>query len=712
MPKIILNDKEYQVQEGLTIIQVADQLGIEIPRFCYHEALAVAGNCRMCLVEVDKIPKPVASCVQNVSEGMKIYTDSPMARKAREGVMEFLLINHPLDCPICDQGGECDLQDQAMKYGKGASRYHEEKRIVENKELGPLVSTFMTRCIHCMRCVRFLEDIAGTRDLGAFGRGEHMEINTFAIEDGISQGVTSELSGNIVDLCPVGALTAKPSAYKARRWELRNVYSIDILDAMGSNIRVDYRGNEVIRVMPRTHHEINEEWLSDKARFAYDALKYQRLTEPRARQNGLSEILSWERALQELTEKLLNSEPGKIGALAGQLADAETLYLAKQLLELLGSQHYDCRRPHSVLDSSKTGGYLFNSGIKNIEKADLCLIIGSNPRHEAPLLNSRLRRGVVYRDMVVANIGKEFDLSYSYKQLGEDWRVLKAIAEGKHHFCDALAKSKYPMLIVSESNLYGPLGKYIQHYTAEIAEKYSMLREEWCGYNVLSDSVGLLNGLSQGFVGKLENNSEDIATKSEILLLFGQSNIDPRVIPATSFVVYFGHHDNELARRANLVLPVPSYLEKTVSYMNIEGRMQRTQKAVQAPGLAREEWRILLDIARGVLEAQKEHAIDSPAMEILAKLLVNNIVDIEILWNLLSEISPLFKHEYVGQINEKMQWKAANKSKFLVDTQKVAAAEIKDYNSFVYAISDYYRSDELSQNSRTMALCSQFFNKK
>lgn len=385
MPKLVVDSIEIEVVNGATVLQACEMAGAEIPRFCYHERLAIVGNCRMCLVEVEKSPKPVASCAHPAAEGMVVHTNTPLVKKAREGVMEFLLINHPLDCPICDQGGECDLQDQAMKYGRGSTRYHEEKRAVHEKYMGPLVATNMTRCIHCTRCVRFLEDVAGSVELGAVGRGEHMEITTY-----IEKSISSELSGNIIDLCPVGALTSKPYAFKARSWELKHTESIDVLDAVGSNIRIDSRGKEVMRILPRLNEEINEEWISDKTRFACDGLKYQRLDKPVIKSdNGRFEAVSWDKAYRAIGDAIKGVDHKKIGAIAGDLTDVETMLVAKDLLKKIGSESYDCRQDGSLLDNKVRGLYKFNTTIAGIENADVCLIIGSNPRHEVVVVVDR-----------------------------------------------------------------------------------------------------------------------------------------------------------------------------------------------------------------------------------------------------------------------------------------------------------------------------------
>ncbi|MFN7039342.1 MAG: NADH-quinone oxidoreductase subunit NuoG, partial [Alphaproteobacteria bacterium] len=407
MVKLTIDGKEIEVQNGLTVIQACEIAGIEIPRFCYHEKLSIAGNCRMCLVEMEKSPKPIASCAMPATEGMVIHTNTPLVKKAREGVMEFLLINHPLDCPICDQGGECDLQDQAMAYGRGHNRFHENKRSVKDKYMGPLIETHMTRCIHCTRCIRFATQIAGVEELGATGRGEHMEVGTY-----VEKTITSELSGNMIDICPVGALTSKPYAFHARPWELKKTESIDVLDAVGSNIRVDSRGLEVMRILPSQNDDINEEWISDKTRFAYDGLKVQRLDQPMIKKEGKFIRTSWDEAMRFVTAKLKSTPAEKIAAIAGDLVDAESMYVLKNLLNKLGSKNYECRQDGMKLKAENRSSYLFNTSIKSIENADLCLLVGADPRYEATIINARLRKRYLMDKFKIANIGPDLDLTY------------------------------------------------------------------------------------------------------------------------------------------------------------------------------------------------------------------------------------------------------------------------------------------------------------
>ncbi len=589
MPKVIINNNEVTVNDGLTIIQACEQIGVEIPRFCYHERLAIAGNCRMCLVEVEKFPKPVASCSQVVNEGMVIHTDSAMVKKAREGVMEFLLINHPLDCPICDQGGECDLQDQAMKYGKGRSRYFEEKRAVAEKEFGPLIKTNMTRCIHCTRCVRFLEEVAGTYELGAIGRGENMEISTY-----IENSITSELSGNIIDLCPVGALTSKPYAFQARSWELQHTHSIDVLDAVGSNIRIDSRRGEVMRILPRVNESINEEWISDKTRFSYDGLKYQRLDSPMVKKNDLLETTSWQEAYSAVVEILKKTKPDKVGVIAGNLTDVETMMVTKKLMKQIGSDNYDCRQDSSVLTNECRESYIFNTTIAGIERSDSCLIIGSNIRHEAAIVNAKIRKAVVDNQMKVWLLGPEIKLNYPYQYLGNSLEALRILAEEESEYSNSLKAAKYPMLILGAKALTNVDANIILDYSLHIANRFSMIREDWNGFNILQYAASRVGGLDIGFIPPKKSN---IIENSEVLFLLGADEIDIKSIPDSTFVIYIGHHGDRSAYRANVILPGAAYTEKEATYVNLEGRVQRTNVAVSPPNQAKQDWIIINELA-------------------------------------------------------------------------------------------------------------------
>jgi NADH-quinone oxidoreductase subunit G len=597
MPTVTINGKETQIPNGITIIQACEIADVEIPRFCYHERLAIAGNCRMCLVEVEGMPpKPVASCAMPATEGMKIHTDTPMVKKAREGVMEFLLANHPLDCPICDQGGECDLQDQAFQYGAGKSHYHEHKRAVKDKNMGPLIKTQMTRCIHCTRCVRFLEDVAGTTEIGATGRGETMEITTY-----LEQSIKSELSGNVIDLCPVGALTSKPYAFKARSWELKKTETIDVMDAVGSNIRIDWRGTELMRILPRLNEEINEEWISDKTRFCYDGLKYQRLDKPYAKRDGKLVEVSFDEALNEVADKIKSLQAFEIAALTGQISAAEEIFALKKLVEKLDIKNFDCRLKGEKLGVSDRASYLFNSTIAGIDEADACLLIGVNPRKDAPILNARLKKRSLSKELKIASIGNNLDLTYSHKHLGDDAKTLKNILDGKSEFCEILQKAKKPMLILGHDMLSRNDGDLILTYAKKIAEKFNLISSDWNGFNFLSKSTGLINGLELGFVGS-SNVSEILnkAEKSEIKMVILHAVDDDLDFTKLekSFVVYIGTHGDRGAHVADVILPANAYSEKNATYINLEGRAQSTNRAIFGVGQAKEDWKIILELAQ------------------------------------------------------------------------------------------------------------------
>ena len=594
MPKVTINGEEVEVEAGLTVIQACEQVGVEIPRFCYHERLSIAGNCRMCLVEVKPgPPKPAASCALPIADGMEIFTDTPMVKKARNGVMEFLLINHPLDCPICDQGGECDLQDQAMAYGYDGSRYEENKRAVKEKYMGPLVKTIMTRCIHCTRCVRFAAEIGGVDDIGMINRGEHAEITT------LEKAIKSELSGNVVDLCPVGALTSKPYAFHARSWELNKTESVDAMDAVGSNIRVDSRGNEVMRVLPRLNEDVNEEWISDKTRFACDGLRRQRLDRPylRGKDGRLAEA-SWGDAFTAIADRIKGAPPASVAALAGDLCDVESMFALRELMQGIGSPNMDCRQDGSALDVSVRAGYLFNTTIAGVEKADACLLIGTNPRWEAPLINARLRKRWLMGGFPVGLIGAQADLSYGYDYLGAGAETLRQVGAGSHPFAETLKSAERPMLILGMGALSRPDGAAVLAAARSLAEEFGMVSGGWNGFNVLHTAASRVGGLDIGFVpgegGKATGEILDAADAGEIKLVFllGADEIDTSKLERP-FVVYQGHHGDAGAHVADAILPGAAYTEKSGLYVNTEGRVQFGSRAVFPPGDAREDWAIL-----------------------------------------------------------------------------------------------------------------------
>lgn len=594
MPKLIIDDQEIEVPEGMTVLQAAEMLGIEIPIFCYHPKLSIAGNCRMCLVEMDKSSKPIASCAMPASEGMVIHTKTPMVEKARRGVLEFLLINHPLDCPICDQGGECDLQDITMAYGRDSSRFNLNKRAVPDKEFGPLIETAMNRCIQCTRCIRFATEVAGVPELGATGRGENMEIGTY-----IEKTISSELSGNMIDICPVGALTSKPYSYRGRSWELSSTPSVDVMDAVGSSIRIDSRGREVMRILPRQNDEINEDWISDKTRFAYDGLKYQRLDQPYARdQDGRLKPVSWDEAFERIVERLQPIPGNRIAAIAGDMVDLEAMMALKDLMGAIGSPHIDCRQDGIEVGEGPRCSYLFNTTIEGIERADFCLLIGTNPRWEAPLVNARLRKNYLFTGLPVALLGPSHELGYPVDYLGNDPLLLEKIMRGKHPISAALKAAAFPMMILGQSVLRREDGPAILNLARELADKYGLIHNHWNGFNVLQTAASRVGGLDLGFLpGPGGFNTREIlkAAFSKIIqavYLLGADEIDLAPLKDT-FVIYQGHHGDRGATIADVILPGAAYTEKSGTYVNVEGRVQRSLKAVSPPGEAKEDWKII-----------------------------------------------------------------------------------------------------------------------
>ena len=592
MAKLTIDGREIDVEDGITVLQACELAGIEIPRFCYHERLSVAGNCRMCLVEMDRSPKPIASCAMPVAEGMVIHTDTPGVKKARQGVMEFLLINHPLDCPICDQGGECDLQDQAMAYGYDSSRYEENKRAVKEKYMGPLIKTIMTRCIHCTRCVRLATEVAGVEEIGALGRGEHLEITT------LERALDSELSGNLVDVCPVGALTSKPYAFAARPWELRKTPSVDALDAVGSSIRVDCRGREVMRVLPRLHEDVNEEWISDKTRHACDGLRRQRLDRPYVRRDGKLQPATWEEAFKTIAARLSGLAGSKIAAIAGDLCDVESMKALKDLMTALGSPNLDCRQDGAKLDASTRAAYLFNSSIAGIESADAALLVGTNPRWEAAMVNARLRKRFLMGGFRVGVIGPQLDLTFATEHLGAGPDSLKEVAEGRGAGAELLEKAEKPMLILGMGALARPDGAAVLALARQAAERHGLIQEGWNGFNVLHTAAARVGGLDLGFLpgegGRDLAGILEGAGKGEIeaVFLLGADEIDMAAL-GSAFVIYQGHHGDAGAHRADVILPGAAYTEKNGTYVNTEGRIQLGRLAGFPPGDAREDWTIL-----------------------------------------------------------------------------------------------------------------------
>lgn len=675
MPKLTIDGVEIEVDAGVTILQAAEQAGAEIPRFCYHDRLSIAGNCRMCLVDVEKSPKPVASCAMPVGEGMVVHTKSERAVKARNGVMEFLLINHPLDCPICDQGGECDLQDQALAFGFDRGRYEEQKRAVKDKHMGPIVSTIMTRCIHCTRCVRFAEEIAGVTEIGATGRGEDTEITTY-----LEQSLTSELSGNVVDLCPVGALTNKPYAFTARSWELRKTESVDVMDAVGSNVRVDSRGREVMRVLPRLNEWVNEEWLADKSRNACDGLKYQRLDQPYVRRNGKLQPAEWSEVFDEIAAKLNGVSGDKVAALAGDLVDCESMLALKDLMGALGSPNMDCRQDGAAVDPNVRASYLFNTTISGIEDADAILLVGSNPRKEAPILNARIRKRFLQGGVKIGLIGDAADLTYDYEHLSDSADVLAKIADGSHPFSQVLMDAERPMIVLGMAALSRTDGEAILAAGRAVADSTGMVSGDWNGFNVLHTAAARVGGLDVGFVpGESGKDTQAILNGAasgdlEVVYLLGADEFDTDALKNT-FVIYQGHHGDAGAHVADVILPGAAYTEKNATYVNTEGRPQTGQRAIFPPGEAREDWAIVRALS-----------------ERLGKTLPYD--SLEQLRDRMRDTNPVFAH--VDEV-------------LAADWESFGTAGSIDATAFEYPVSNYYQTDPISRASKTMAECTQEF---
>jgi len=655
MPKVKIDGIEIEVQDGVTVLQACEIAGKEIPRFCYHERLSIAGNCRMCLVEMERSVKPVASCAMPVAEGQVIFTNTEIVKKAREGVMEFLLINHPLDCPICDQGGECDLQDQSVNYGGRSSRYDLNKRSVKEKYMGPLIKTHMNRCIHCTRCIRFAEEIAGVPDLGAINRGENMEITTF-----LEKTVDSELSANVIDLCPVGALTSKPYAFEARPWELNKTETIDVMDAVGSNIRVDTKGWEVKRILPRINEDINEEWISDKTRYACDGLLANRIDQPHIRKKGKLVECSWEEAFLAISEK--TNKTANIGGLIGDMVDLETIFSLKNLIQnVSGSSSVDFRQKDFYIDPSHPSNYLFNSSISGIDNADLIFLIGSNPRLEATIVNSRIRKNFVNQKTEVFSIGNPGDQTYKINYLGDNLNILNEIANNKNSFSEKLKKSKKPIFVIGESVLNAEQGKYVLETSKNILKKYNALE----GLNILHRNASSVGALMLGAY----NLTQDIL-KNEILYLVGADEIE--IDKKNKFIIYQGSHGSKNAKIADVVLPGATYTEKNSLYVNLEGRLQSTYKASFPPGNAKEDWKILRALS-----------------EVLKKPLKFNTIE-----QLRSKIFDSFP--ILPRIDELPK----------VDISSLGVESVEPLDSKVnFTPIDYYQTNEIARSSKTMMEC-------
>jgi len=672
MPTITIDNKKIEFENGMTVMQACELAGAEIPRFCYHEKLSIAGNCRMCLVEMEKgPPKPVASCAMPAGDGMIIKTDSEMVKKARKGVMEFLLINHPLDCPICDQGGECDLQDQALHYGFDKSRYEENKRAVKNKHMGPLVSTIMTRCIHCTRCVRFSTEVAGVDDLGLLGRGENAEITTY-----LEKTIDSELSGNVIDLCPVGALTSKPYSFKSRPWELTKTETFDVLDGIGSSIRVDTRGKQVLRVLPRINEDTNEEWINDKTRFAIDGLSRQRLDNVYIKENDKLKISDWNTALNKIKDEINNRGKDKTITLSGKFTDAETIIASKLFLEGLGSNLYDCRFDNAQIIHGDNESFKFNSSIQEVENADAILLVGSNPRWEASVLNARIRKAYINNNCQIGLIGPALDLNYSYEIISNSLGGLNEILDKKSKFSKVLFNAKNPIIIIGTSAINTSEGSSVLKTCAEIAKKLPNFSESFNPLNILNQDISRVGSLELGFVNKIFDGDfekklkEEIGLNKPVVFLLGLDEINPKTLDG-SFVVYCGHHGDINAQYANIILPTPAYTEKSSTFMNIEGRTIQTSRCHNPLGYAKEEWKIFR--------------------------VLSDLLECEIHFNNLNDVRKKLVNE---NKNFLALFKINNSSNLSFSSKEI----IKD-RELSYNIKNFYMNDSISRSSETMASC-------
>jgi NADH dehydrogenase (ubiquinone) Fe-S protein 1 len=679
--ELTVDGVKVSIEAGSAVIQACEKAGVVVPRYCYHEKLAVAGNCRMCLVDIERAPKPVASCAYPVAPGMVIRTDTERVKKAREGVTEMILANHPLDCPVCDQGGECDLQDQSQRYGSDRGRFREisGKRAVEDKYIGPLVKTSMNRCIQCTRCIRFANDVAGAPEFGSTGRGNEIQIGTY-----LERNLNSELSGNVIDLCPVGALTSKPYAFKARPWELKKTESIDVMDALGSNIRLDSRGVEVLRVLPRLNDDVNEEWISDKTRFAVDGLATQRLTTPLIRNGNAFSTATWGDALATIQEKFkeLQISGNEFKAIAGELADVESMVALKDLANRLGSENLAIDTPNGDLSPAHgvdlRSNYIFNSSVRGIDEADVILLIGTNPRHEAAVLNARIRKRFLNAELEVGLIGEEFDSTFWVQHLGDDFKSLTSALAGE--FGSKLAKAKRPMIIVGSAVTDHKDASAFYKATGDFAfkNKANFLTEEWNGYNVLQRAASRAGAYDIGFV----SSDPEIQSKTpKVVYLLGADEITAQDIPKDAFVIYQGHHGDVGATFADVILPGAAYTEKSATYVNTEGRAQSTRAAVSPPGAAREDWKIIRAVGE-VLDISLPYE------------------DIYEIRERLQEIAPnLLSHD----ILEPASLPALGLKSQVVDQNSIARTSGKKLSK---VIENFYFTNSIARSSKTMAKCS------
>ncbi|KRO57033.1 MAG: NADH dehydrogenase [Pelagibacteraceae bacterium BACL5 MAG-121015-bin10] len=665
MLKLKVNDIDIEVEEGLTVLQACEKAGVEIPRFCYHEKLSIAGNCRMCLVEMEKSPKPIASCAMPAAEGMNIKTNTPKVEKARKGVMEFLLANHPLDCPVCDQGGECDLQDQSMFYGVDKSRYKENKRSVPDKNMGPLIKTQMTRCIHCTRCIRFATEIAGVPEIGAIGRGEDMQITTY-----LEQSMQSELSANVIDLCPVGALTSKPYVFEARPWELKKTESIDVMDAVGSNIRIDTYGWEVKRILPLINEDINEEWISDKTRYACDGLLNQRLDTPYIKYNRKFEKASWSEVFKIIKSRIENTPKNKIGGFVGDLTNMETSYIFKEFFDrTIESNYYDFRTSDRFIDDSERENYIFNSSINGIEESDLIFLIGTNPRYEATILNARIRKSFVNNNTKIISLNDIDDLTYPYQSLDGQTQTLKDILENKHEISNVLKNSKKPIIILGESFFDLKSSQNIFYLIKNYINNNFKFDEEWNPLNILSTDASTVGNIDlevfnnkSGYnitLEKLQKNEFDL------IFLIGQDNLN--VNKKNEFIIYQGSHGDKGAEVADIILPGAAYTEQTAHYTNLEGKIQKAYKASYPPGEAKEDWQIINELA----ESMNNRKLFNDKDELVSSMI-----------------------NFINLKNKNSYSEATNSKNYNFENEKLKI-EIKDY----------YFSNVVARASKTMVDC-------
>ena len=665
MLKLKVNNIDIEVEEGLTVLQACEKAGVEIPRFCYHEKLSIAGNCRMCLVEMEKSPKPVASCAMPAAEGMNIKTNTAFVEKARKGVMEFLLANHPLDCPVCDQGGECDLQDQSMFYGVDKSRYKENKRSVPEKNMGPLIKTQMTRCIHCTRCVRFATEVAGVPELGAIGRGEDMQITTY-----LEQSMQSELSANVVDLCPVGALTSKPYVFEARPWELKKTETIDVMDAIGSNIRVDTYDWEVKRVLPIINEDINEEWISDKTRYACDGLLNQRLDTPFIKYNGKFEKASWEEVYKIIKSKFENTAREKVCGFVGDLTNMETGYIFKEFFDrTLDTQNYESRSDNRFLDIGKRENYLFNSTINGIEESDLIFLIGTNPRYEATILNARIRKSYLNNNTKIISLNDLGDLTYPYESLDGKTKTLKEIFDGNHEISKKIICANNPMIIIGESLLNLGSSQYFFNSIKNFLTQNKKISEEWNSFNILSCDASTVGNYDLGIINESNNLLEDLQNhKFDIVYLMGQDNLNFE--KKDEFIIYQGSHGDKGAEIADIILPGSAYTEQDGYFTNLEGKIQKAYKASYPPGDAKEDWQIINELA----ELMNNRKLFNDKEELESSML--NYINLQ-------------KEK---QINKEDKLNKIDENEFKDEVLKVN-------------VKDYYFSNVIARSSKTMIEC-------